>query len=400
MEGDLDGRQGKEQKEVEERDRPGGSDSFRVSADPLEVVNVIQRSDSWAEEVEREVEKRTKANGEDRFEVEDREQWTVDRRVPSKWAENLEREVRGSAERVGRSRQQRKTARMDGQRKVADRLEDEHECGSEKVKRVHHWFGRSSGEETDSSDPEGWNTMDREGKNEEKRRRARERGEKMKTEVTMKARRMAGVGPITTEEIDQQWTKTKDYNKAKIWAVKAHLAVYYRYNQEELDRLEILETKRNIKDEIIYIAVTNESDIRDIYSRKAECRRDDTVVKSYIPPQYWERFVALNRVCAEKRALDGKLKTQIRFGTKDLIILTKEKGSQDPYYMENLDDFTDGRTLLKVDLGLKWKFQEDRPPRRRVGSGNPAGGTDCTQHTVDWNAGTDNQTTESGRHDQ
>ena len=74
--------------------------------------------------------------------------------------------------------------------------------------------------------------------------------------------------------------KTGDYEKAKRWAVKQHLAYHYRYNQRELDKLNILETKRMRKDDIIYIAVDNVRDIGDIYARKAECRSDKTVVKS------------------------------------------------------------------------------------------------------------------------
>ena len=35
---------------------------------------------------------------------------------------------------------------------------------------------------------------------------------------------------------------------AKVWAVKSHLAEQYKYNQEELDELVILETKRTNKD--------------------------------------------------------------------------------------------------------------------------------------------------------
>ena len=64
---------------------------------------------------------------------------------------------------------------------------------------------------------------------------------------------MAGIGPITDLEIELQRKRTGNYEKAKDWAAKAHLARYYRYNQEELDTLIILETKRTNRDEIMYI---------------------------------------------------------------------------------------------------------------------------------------------------
>ena len=169
--------------------------------------------------------------------------------------------------------------------------------------------------------------------------------------------------------------KTRNYSQAKTWAVKAHLAQHYCYNQQELDALDILETKRTNKDDIVYIATANEMDIKDIYSRKAECRSDDTTVKIFIPPQFYSRFSALNRICADKRSRDESLKTQIRFGERDLVILTKEKGSQEPYYTENLNVFTEGEELPEVDMTIKWRFHEDRPPRRRVASPHPSPAT-------------------------
>ena len=173
----------------------------------------------------------------------------------------------------------------------------------EKVKDIFHWFGNSSSDDTDTDngDLENWDTVAREQRNEDKKRRKRERHEKSKKELNMKARRMAGLGPITSNDIEQQRKNTKDYNQAKIWAVKKHLATFYKYNQEELDQLEILETKRNAKEDIVYVAVAEERDIKDMYTRKAECRSDDTNIRSYIPPQYWARFTALNRILRQQK---------------------------------------------------------------------------------------------------
>ena len=48
------------------------------------------------------------------------------------------------------------------------------------------------------------------------------------------------------------------------------------------------------------------------------------------------------------------------------MVLTKTKGSKEPYRIENLEDFLDGADLPKFDLSIKWRTQEDRPPRRRL----------------------------------
>ena len=60
--------------------------------------------------------------------------------------------------------------------------------------------------------------------------------------------------------------------------------------------------------------------------RKAECKIVNTVVKSFVPPQFFERFSALNRICATRRSEDSNLKTQLRFGEKDLLIFSQGKG--------------------------------------------------------------------------
>ena len=99
--------------------------------------------------------------------------------------------------------------------------------------------------------------------------------------------------------------------KAKVGVVREHLRRYYNYNEDELDVINIEETKYNSNgDGIIYIAMTDKEDIRDIYRRKAECKRDEVYLKNFTPPQIFKRFVALNKLCSDIRQLDRKLKTQ------------------------------------------------------------------------------------------
>ena len=289
----------------------------------------------------------------------------ADRREPSDWARSLNKDTREAAEKTGRSTH--RTQRMAKPVKPAARMEGQHICSKDKSP-VHHWFGESTSEDSSEEDEEGWSTIDRENKNRERKRRTKERRSRKAAQVSQKARRMAGLGPITNEEIELQWNLTKDYEKAKTWAVKAHLSEHYDYSQDELDRLKIMETKRTNRDDIIYIATENEQDIREIYTRKAEGKTDKTTVKSYIPPQFFERFSMLNRICADKREADHNLKTQIRFGDKDLIILTKRKGESEPYRIVDFEDFTGDRQIPPFDMTIKWRIQQDRPPRRKTSS--------------------------------
>ena len=63
------------------------------------------------------------------------------------------------------------------------------------------------------------------------------------------------------------------------------------------------------------------------------------------------------------------LKMHIRFGDADLEVVTKVKGEEAPYRAVDLEAFVRGEEIPEFDGALKWRWQEDRPPRRRVGSG-------------------------------
>ena len=341
-------------------------DSQDKDKEPVVREERMTRSNSWAEEVEEVIGDNWL---QDRTSNEDKNQWLETKRQPSSWAAGLNAQVEEQAGKLGA----RTNRRQKPLNPASDRMEDEHHCKVQKT--IHHWFGESSSEQiSDSSEEDGrdWNTVDREGRNKIRRKRTKERKERKTVEVAGKARRMVGLGPISDKDIEKQMKCTKDNNQAKCWAVKEHLATNYDYNQAELDELKILETKRTNRDEIIYIAVGTEREIKDIYQRKAECMNDKTIVKNYIPPHFFERFSALNRICTLRRSEDSNLKTQIRFGYKDLMVLTKEKGSTDAFKEVDLLDFTGHKRLPNFDMTVRWKVQEDRPPRRRITSNRPS----------------------------
>ena len=177
---------------------------------------------------------------------------------------------------------------------------------------------------------------------------------------------MIGIGPIERAEVDDKARVVKDFETAKLEVVRDHLRHYYKYNEQEIKQMTIAETKMG-KD-VIYIAVEDEVDIRDLYKRKAECRREDTFLRMYVPPQLWDRISAINKLCQEKRNNDKYLKTQLRYGTVDLEILTKEKGSEEPFRQVNLTDFIGETVLPTFDHTIKWRRLVDRPTRRRVTS--------------------------------
>ena len=272
--------------------RPSGRFTIDKDKDMDKEVEVtgedMVRSNSWAEEVEEVIGDKWL---QDKTSKEDKAQWLENKRQPSSWARNLSAQVEEEGSKIGtRTKTRQQTTKPASS--SSSWMEAEHQCKGQKT--YHHWFGESSSEEpSESSEEEGsnWNTVDREGRNKLRRKRTRERRERKTIEVAGKARRMVGLGPISDKAIESQMKKTKDYNQAKCWAVKEHLAANYDYNQAELDELKILETKCTNRDEIIYIAAETERDIKDIYLRKAECMNDKTIVKNYIPPHFFREVL-------------------------------------------------------------------------------------------------------------
>ena len=244
---------------------------------------------------------------------------------------------------------------------------------------IKHWFGDeteddSTGEDID--DEEEYSTVDRRKRNRDRKRRARQKKIKKETETATKAKHMVGIGPIF-DELEQNCHYIRDYEQAKRKTVNDHLASYYKFNKKELEDLMIVETRYSAKgDGTIYIAVKNPEDITDLYIRKADCRRDTVTLKLYVPPQFYERFTSLNKLCKAKREADNNLKTQIRFNEKDLEVLTKAKGTSEPFRPVNLTDFAGDETIPGFDHSVRWRKCVDRPLRRRVTSScspSPAG---------------------------
>ena len=300
----------------------------------------------------------------------DKEQWTRQKRIPNDWTTGMQAEVRPL------------------ENKVIEK----------KVKHaVKHWFGSdSSSEEEDDQDEEkeemNWNIVERKKRRQEKSRKMKEKKKKRKEEVFRKAQHMVGLGPIDSDILEKHLEiERNNFEKAKEGTVKEHLKKYYKYNKRELEELEILETKYNPKGEgLIYIAVAEREQIRDIYKRKAECKRDETTLLNFIPPQIYKRFVALNKLCTARRMEDKSLKTQVRFGKSDLEVLTKIKGGEDPFKTVSLEQFLGEDTIPEFEEDVKWQAHKDRAPRRRVTSSrssSPASRNSSPERPNDKNMG-------------
>ena len=224
-------------------------------------------------------------------------------------------------------------------------------------------FGNDVSTDDSSGDDDNlnWNTVTRTEKMEEKKKRQRDRKLQMQSDTATKARNMIGLGPIPLEAVRGAMRHSRDLERGKRIAFKDHLAAQYDFSDEELRTMIITETKMSGNgDEVIYAAFENHEDVREIYIRQAEYRNDDLTVRGYVPPQYYERYSTLNKMCKERRSTNPELKTQLRFGFKDVEVFTKIKGEGVPFKQVRIKDFAAGETVPEFNHKIKWRRQPDR----------------------------------------
>ena len=238
---------------------------------------------------------------------------------------------------------------------------------------ITQWFGdETTTEESDSDEATGWQSVDRKQKNIEKKKKLRKRKKEKEGRVAYKASCMATIGPMDSEYMNEEVRKGGNYEEVKISTVKRFLEKNLGYIKEELEALNIRETKYSWKGEkLMNVAMDSQEDIRELFIRKAESRNDRIVVRNYCPPGYYERFKELNKRCTEMRVKEPKLKTQLRFGRQGIELYTKYKGEEAGYKLTRLEDVMNTEDVPQFSHEIKWKRMTDRPPRRKVIYGRP-----------------------------
>ena len=253
-----------------------------------------------------------------------------------------------------------------------DYLEQKREKVVPKIRKpvvVTNWFGAdtTTDESTGEEDDNRWTEVERKKKADKKRKQMATKKEQKMKECALKARNMVGLGPIGIEDIEYRRSAQVGFEAAKKLAVKDFLADNLGYIKEELDSMEIAETRSTrTEGEILNVAFASNDDVREIHIRKAESQNDEITVRNYIPPNFFERYKAINKICNERRQENKNLKTQIRFGKRDIEVFTKIRGETTGFKLVALKDFTDVEQLPAYDHSIKWKIHPDRPPRRKV----------------------------------
>ena len=257
-----------------------------------------------------------------------------------------------------------------------------------KTRTLQNWFGAapgtsdSSGSSQEEDESVEWTQVQREKQNKRKQILRKQRQKDKKQELCTKMQYMVGVGPIEDASIKFFEDKTGDSSTARKEAVKEFLGHYLSFDKNELECLEIIDTKRAAKDKVIYCAFNDQNDVREVHFRKAISENQDIIVRDYIPPQMYSRYMTLAKKATEKRAHDRSLKTQLRWREKDIEVYLKNKvGMEDMDPLEtktvnkwtrvDLQEFMQDANLPEIDLSIKWRARPEGKPRKNIVIGKP-----------------------------
>ena len=234
-------------------------------------------------------------------------------------------------------------------------------------------YSESDSDSSQGEEPNQWTEIERKKRNLIKKKEQKQKLIQRKENIATRMKHMVGVGPIPQESISHFEKTTKNPNEARIEAIKEYLRYYLKYDTEELNDLNFMETKRAAKDDVIYFALSDQSDIREIYFRRASSGNDDLCVRDYIPPHYHGRYKVLTNKASVLREQDNTLKTQVRWGDKDVEIWTKRKGSDERYRKIDIKEFMGDTPLPEFDAKIKWTQRKEEKTRRKpvFGEENP-----------------------------
>ena len=234
------------------------------------------------------------------------------------------------------------------------------------------WFGDTTEEkETDSDYSDRWMEVERKRKNIDRRRRAKRLRKDKEVRCAAKAACMAGVGPVRMTDVMDLVNGGKNFEAAKVEVFHNFLRTKLGYNDEELSELSLVETKFATKgDDVLNVAISNQEHIRELHMRRAESQNDNIIVRNFIPPNFYQRYMTINQICTDRQAEDPRLKTQLRFGKSDVELFTKYRVEEFGYRLAKLDDFMVTAELPLFDHNLKWRKVIEKPPRRKINYGN------------------------------
>ena len=84
-----------------------------------------------------------------------------------------------------------------------------------------------------------------------------------------------GIGPVPKASLDYFYKQTKDNKISQMKAAKEYLKYFLEFDEDKLNKIKIVDTKRAAKDDILYVALEDKDHIREIYYRRSISGNDN-----------------------------------------------------------------------------------------------------------------------------
>ena len=125
--------------------------------------------------------------------------------------------------------------------------------------QISQWFGFKSETDTSDTDDGEWLEVDKKKRKEEKKKLARRKKKELEILNSTKASCMVGIGPFNDELMDDLRCRRVNFEEAEVIVAKDFLKNRLNFENFELDKINIMETKLSTKkDDIIYLALESQ----------------------------------------------------------------------------------------------------------------------------------------------
>ena len=188
-----------------------------------------------------------------------------------------------------------------------------------------------------------------------------------KTYFLQEARKIIGIMPINNADIERNRSESMSDTDALVAAVDEFLKLELKMDSREIQELQIKDITRPKKDDPdrVYLHFDNEEGPQYIFRKNIHVQNEEIKVAPFVPPQIFKRFAELSRLTFIARREDPNLKTQIRYGDNDLILLTRMKEEKE-WTDTSLEKF--GK-LPEMELQKSWPLKKmpiiTSPPKGR-----------------------------------
>ena len=92
-----------------------------------------------------------------------------------------------------------------------------------------------------------------------------------------------------------------------------------------MNRQKIVDMKLSSKSQILWVSLDDEWKVKQLFMRMAKVQRENARVIKYMLFWACNRNRELEMQCKVARTINPKLRTQVRLGRRDLVLLVKEK---------------------------------------------------------------------------